>query len=306
MAIDFNKLEMPKADSPIFGGAAPQTPQLSLADATREAATARARTLAAQGAPADQIIPQATQQISAGKMADRQAQFQTAQTQAQLAEQQRQMAEREDLFRRAVQVEEENDKNIAALSAMDSGISASLFYDNLKFREDEIGRTLFNERQLVDWAVLKSKNAEDFANYEQISMQALEKKQQTLRVAYLRIQDALDKEFKKDEQLRDQKLTRLLTTAKAELEKKQRAAEAKARNTSSMWQVGGQIVGTIAGAVLGAGTPVGAAGGGFIGSAIGSGLGSIAGAGQGNKQNTVSGSDRDSVFSDLRKEYNIK
>jgi hypothetical protein len=193
-------------------------------------------------------------------------------------------------------------------------MSASLFYDNLKFREDEIGRTMFNERQLVDWAVLKAKNAEEFANYEQISLQALEKKQQTLRIAYLRIQDALDKEYKKEEQLRDQKLTRLLTVAEAELAKKQRAADAKARNVSSMWQVGGQIVGGFIGAAVGVAATVGTAGAAAptiaatttAGMALGGGLGSVAGAGQGNKYNSIDQSEKDTIFSDLRKEYNLK
>lgn len=334
MAIDYDKLNMPTKDTPIFSQR-PATPSLNIDQATREAATQRMRSSLAGVTPTQakqpgvaesaiqQVVPQATAQVSQGRMEQRKVDFTQAQAQQSLAEQQRQGEAREELFRRAVQIEDENEQNIKALSSMDSGIAATLFYDNLKFREDELGRTTFNERQLADWAALKSKNQEEFASYEQTMYQALERRQQTLRVAYSRVKTALEQEYLKDEAVRDQELIRTLTIAKANLEKKQREAEARAANTVSLFSTIGNVVGTIVGGIIGGvagaaagavggagigaapGAAMGAAGGAAAGGALGKGLGTMAGSAVAGSPG-VSDASRDDTLRELRTKYGLE
>jgi hypothetical protein len=309
MAIDYSKLKMPTADTPIFGAA-----PLSMEQAAREAATQQARQAAASVTPeqarrpgevVSQIVPRATQAISSARMQDRSSQFQQFEGTRQLQEAERQSEAREELFQRAIQIENENENNIRALSNMDSGMAAQLFYDNLKFKEDELGRTLMNDRQLADWAALKAKSQEDFANFEQISLNALDKKIQTVKVAYARIQQALEQQFQKDESLRDQELVKLLSTAKSALEKKAAQAQAKAANNISMWGAIGTGLGAVIGGVVGTVVlpGVGTTAGAMAGSALGGGAATLI---TSQTQGRPSISGKEDVYSRLRDRYNIR
>jgi hypothetical protein len=303
MASIFDKANMPGRDQPIFGSA-PASPAPSFEKAAREQAVLQTRQAAATAplqasdeAILGQAIPGAVAQVSQARQADRGQAFEAEMAARRQSESERQLQSREELFKRAMAIEEETQNNIKALTAIDAQVANEIFHSNLQFKKDELGRTLFNERQLADWAATKSRNQEELANYEQMSYHALEMRQQCLRVAQNRIQQALTQEFQKEQQARDQELMTLLQEAKAKLAEKQRKAQADAANKIGLWGAIGKITGGLTGLLI-AGKE-----GAIAGASIGEGVGTI-GAARGIDTEAVS-RDRDEVFSPLRSRYNL-
>lgn len=166
----------------------------------------------------------------------------------------------------------------------------ALFDNQMTFRKDDLGRTLFNERQLADWAILKAKNSEELANYEQMVTQASQRRMTLLKAAEAKIRQELQQIEMKSEQELDQGLKQRLYLAKAKLEEKLRREKAEAASRAAMWQAGGTILG-IGAAALGAAAVVGTGGAALpivlaaagAGGAVGGGLGASAGAATASK-----------------------
>jgi hypothetical protein len=159
------------------------------------------------------------------------------------------------------------------LGQLDASLKRDLFDSQLNFREDELGRTLFNDRQLLDYKLASAKSDEDLLNYEQNVKQLSDRKMQMLKAAHAKVMQEMENAFSKSEQELDQASKEKLYRAKAELEKKMAKEKAKAANRAAMFSAAGSVIGAVAGSIVpGLGTAVGA----MAGAAIGSGLGSVA------------------------------
>lgn len=163
------------------------------------------------------------------------------------------------------------------LSSKNRELKDALFDNEMKFQQDELGRTAWNERQLLDWKVTQAKSQQELAEYEQEVQQMHEKRTTLLKTAQAKIKQVLANGFDENEQKLNNAQTIRLTEAKLALDKKiaQEKAEKAASNALLVgaFTVLGTAVGAVVGAVGGAG--VGAAPGAMAGGAIGAGVGNM-------------------------------
>ena len=129
------------------------------------------------------------------------------------------------------------------LEQLDANLKRDLLDDTLKFQEDDLGRTLFNERQLLDYKIATAKDDNALLDYEQQVTQESRRRMAMLEVSYAKVRQALQQEFEKGEQDLDQAQRQRLIEAKNALEKKMQAEKNKARNRASMFSAGGAIAG---------------------------------------------------------------
>jgi hypothetical protein len=144
-----------------------------------------------------------------------------------------------------------------------------LFDSSLRFEQDELGRTVFNERQLLDYAVTHAKDVEAMQNYEQAISQLSERKLRLMQVAQQKIQQELINANTAEQSALNQEAKLALARAQSAAKEKAAKEKAKAQNRASMWSALGGIAGAALGSFAG---PGGAA----LGYSIGSGLGGVA------------------------------
>jgi hypothetical protein len=175
----------------------------------------------------------------------------------------------QQLRQRALGLQTKDRELQSKIYSLNSALAGQLFEDQMKFQKDELGRSVWQTRQLVDWAVSKAKSDEDLAGFEQKLSQEYKRKMQVLQTAHNKIIQALQQEFLSGEQEKDQALRAELTKAQAELKKKMNKQQNDAKMWSSIITAGGTIAGGIAGSFI---PVVGTAGG----AALGGGLASAA------------------------------
>lgn len=218
---------------------------------------------------------QAEQQMSNRDIAQRQRNGELRQNDAQLRQAKKLQAEDIASQRRMQQTGIEFNNNISFLTRKQREDLASLgrlvkqqvFDSRLQFGADERGRKFSNARQLADYAVSSSRDRQELGDRLREMQQAYEKEQILFDAVNKKIVQAIELEYKKKEQARDQALIQQLAEMRraAEAEQRRRAAKAQAINSII---VGGA---TVAGAIYGGGAP-GAAAGAAAGQAISGGL----------------------------------
>lgn len=161
-----------------------------------------------------------------------------------------------------------------SLAALGMTTKQQLFDASLQFEQDELGRTIFNERQLLDYAISKAKDVEDLQNYEQTVSQMSERRLRLLQAAQNKIQQELQQAYAMEENELSQEHKLGLARAKAALEAKIQKEKADASNRAAMFNGIFTIAGGIAGAVIAG--PGGYAAGALAGSTIGGGIGTLA------------------------------
>lgn len=264
---------------------------------------------AVQAAKPAQATTQVAQQVgtaqaqAAGQQTQQLAQ-QVARTQAQIGQQVVQEQGRSLEAERALtenRLAEQKLRDTQRLTQLSEKAKKEMLDDRLRFERDEMGRLLLNERQLADFAVGKARNAEEFANYQQASTQAYQRKEQAFRTASARIEAELKRAYQLDKQYQDQlsaattkgmvsgadqarakkqaDLIVDLEMKKMILEDSLRETQAQKANSAARNSAIMSTVFTVAGAVVGGyfGGAGGAAAGGAAGGAIGSGLGGLTG-----------------------------
>lgn len=238
------------AGAPASGSGQPGT-------SIREVQAAGAQQAAASGQIANQAAQQTAQQVTqAGQLVA----AESGRAQAEATGQQK------------LDLATQSRMNEEALSGLGRDVKQKLMDERMQFRTDESGRKLMNEYQLADWAVLKSKNAEELKGRMQKMELAHKRKMQLLEVAHQRIVDAIEYEAKKGMQDRDQKTQMELYKYKAELEAKMRREAADQANKMGMYTAVSTIGGAVAGGLVGG--PAGAATGASLGGAAGAGVAS--------------------------------
>ena len=159
------------------------------------------------------------------------------------------------------------------LTALGMTTKQDLFDSTMRFEQDELGRTIFNERQLLDYAITHAKKIEDFQNYEQAISQMSERRMRLMQVAQAKLEQALKQAFTAEQTELSQEAKLGLARAKSAIEEKLKREKANAQNRASMWSA---IGGTAAAAAVIIGT--GGAGAAYAPAAYaaGSGLGGLA------------------------------
>ena len=156
------------------------------------------------------------------------------------------------------------------LAQLNQKVKAELIDKQTQFAKDAMGRTLFNDRQMMDLAVYKAKSANDLASYEQSVQEQTQKRLAMLTQAHAVITDAMQNGAAAWNQAMDDKLKQQLAQQQQAIELKIKQAQARANANAGMFSAAGEIVGGIVGAVVG-GAP-----GAVAGASLGGGVGRIA------------------------------
>lgn len=209
------------------------------------------------------------------------AKGQTDQVQlGQLGLQESGRAQREQLGQGTLNLQKEQAQHEDTLSRMGENIKQELYNKQMSFQRDQLGQSQLNDRQLADWAVVKSKNAEEFKDYAQYAQQQEQRQSQVMNMAMKKVEEALRTGYLSEKGKLDFEQKKLLMRLNAEAKKNQQKKEAAARNKAAMWQAGGMILGAAAGSFIpGAGTAAGAA----MGASVGGGVGQVAGSLEGGE-----------------------
>lgn len=224
------------------------------------------------GAAAQNLAATQTQQAGAINLqAAQQGQAQQQQI-GQLAVQGQARQQRQAGFEQQIRLDKDQNVFANQLNGIDSRAKNLLLDDQLEFKQDQAGQTLMNQRQRADWVLSNAKNVEEMQNYMQAEEQAYKKELILLESSYNRISTVLDRGYIKEGQALDNAQKKKLLLHKQSLEKAFDKKQNEARNRSSMWKTGGQIIGGIAAGVATGGNPVAI----MAGAQLGGGLGEVA------------------------------
>lgn len=219
--------------------------------------------IAQAGAEAVQQQAQAVQRAQQTQLQLQQGQMREEQAKAQLGQ-------REVLNQRRASLNQSLRKAEDTLTKLGMTTKQQLFDASLQFEQDELGRTIFNERQLLDYAVTHAKDVEAVQDYEQAISQMSERRMRLMQVAQQKIEMELRQAYAAEQSSLNQEAKLALTKAAAAMKEKMAKEKANAQNRGTMWAA----IGGIGGAAIGAyfGGPAGAQ----LGYSIGSGTGAIA------------------------------
>lgn len=244
-----------------LGGAQPLGQPMGI----RQVQQLGAQATAAQAQPILQVQQQAQQQ--AAKL-------------GQLSLEEKQQQIQKQLQERQFNIQRGQREMESQLGTLNKELKQRLLDDQVSFQKDELGRTLFNERQLLDYKLATAKSGVEIRELEQKMRQTSQRKLQMLKTAQAKLIQGLGQEFQKGQQELDQEQRKRLIQAKVEIDKKIAREQANARNRGSMFSAIGTLAGVAIGAALvasGAGAPAGAAilQGAMVGGSVGGGAGSI-------------------------------
>jgi hypothetical protein len=268
----------------IFGQLSQNVPQAidSMASVQSAKNTRQTRATALQGALGGTLSSGAVGQLAGATVSEQgtlanKATTQKQQVVGQLADQalQGNAIDRKAAFQqRKIQIDNQTRSSVEQLRTLDNTMATRFFDEQLKFQKDEIGRTVFTEQQLMDYAVMKFKRDEDFSNYKQSASQMSDRRMQLLKAAHMRIDQTLKQTYETDQQAAQQEQTARLVKAKADIQRKIEEQANSNAERGVMFSALGTIVGAVAGSVVpGVGTAIGATVGAAIGGAAGSALG---------------------------------
>lgn len=182
---------------------------------------------------------------------------------------------------RKIQIGEQTRTAVEQLRVLDNGLAKKLFDDQMDFAKDEIGRTVFTEHQLMDYATLKFKRDEDFQDYRQSVSQMSERRTYLLKAASKRIEQTLLQTYEVDQQEANQELQARLIKAKADIQQKIAEQAAANEERGAMWGTIGTVGGVVVGVVAAVAVTVSTAGTGAVAAASLIAAGASAGGGLG-------------------------
>lgn len=251
----------------------------SIADGMQAARTTQLQAAIAGMAPGQLGTTQTAQQLGAQQAQMSGAiQVQTAQKNSQQLAQVGQMALQEDklkknqeLFTRQQAIAQRGRALTNELASLDNNLKDQLLDQQLSFKQDEFGRTLWNERQLADFAVLQAKTQADLDKFEQMVDQQSRRRLQIMQAAQAKLKQVLEQNFLREGQELDQSTRMQIAKMKQAAEAKIRKEKARRANRGAMLQG----VFAVAGAAIGTFSPLGPGTGTVVGAQVGSGVGQI-------------------------------
>ena len=186
--------------------------------------------IAAAGAEAVQTQAKAQQAAQA-------QQAQLAAGQAELGMQRQARARQEELQIRKTALNNSVRNAEQALANLGMTTKQQLFDASLQFEQDELGRTLFNERQLLDYAATHARDIEDLQNYEQTISQMSERRLRLMQVAQQKIEQALTQAYQAEQSALNQEAKLALGRMAQQAKEKIAKEKADAANRSNIWGV---------------------------------------------------------------------
>lgn len=222
---------------------------LQLQQAVAKAPTGAAIAPAAQQTAAAATAQTGQQQAEAAQQMIRQA---GQVGQLQLGEQQ--LAAQQKIAQQQQAARQQEIDSAERLGRLDLAAKQELYDKELEFKKDEAGRTLFNERQLADYAIRNARSEEEYKKYAQDAQLLAKRDLEATEIAFSLVMEDLKQRWSLAEQQRDQaakeEIARIEAEARAAMERKR----ARAANSAAMWQAGGQILTVAATAAVIAGT----------------------------------------------------
>lgn len=248
---------------------------IQLQQAVAKAPTPAAITPVAQQTAAAATAQAGQQQVEAAKQMVQQAgQFGELKAGEQQMAAQQQIAQAEQVAR------QQEMTNVERLGRLDMAAKKELYDSEIQFKKDEAGRTLFNERQLIDYAARNARSEEEYRNYAQRAEILNKRKLQAMETAYRIIEEDLRQQFALAEQRKDQAAKERIAQIRRDIQARVAREKNRAANRAAMWQAGGMIVGAAAGVAAApftagtinpvTGAMIGAQMGGAVGGLVGS------------------------------------
>jgi hypothetical protein len=215
-------------------------------------------------------------QASAIQLGAQQKTQQSAVVAGQQAMVQDKIQKQQELFTRSQALSQKNRYLENELARISQSAKDKLLDQQLSFKRDELGRTVWNERQLADYKIATAKDEEDFLNYRQEASNLSERRMKMLTMAQRKLEQILEQGYISTNQKLDQASRLKIAENLAELKRKQARESARQSSNMGMWAGAGTVVGAVAGAVIAG--PGGYAAGAAVGAQIGQGVGTAAGA----------------------------
>lgn len=224
---------------------------------------------------AQQMGAQQAQQAGQIQLGAQQKNIAQAQQVGQMGLQQMGRQERQVGAQQQLQLNDQQRKFADEISKLDTRYKNQLLDDQLVFRKDEANRTLFNDRQLLDFAASKARSREEFLTYQQGVQNVLKKEIYMLEAAQNKIIQSLQQDFTRSETKLNRehkaKLKKLVENMQKEIERKKK----EAKNKAAIWSGVGQIIGGAAAAYASGGNLAAAQAGAKAGESGGMVLGSL-------------------------------
>jgi hypothetical protein len=215
-------------------------------------------------------------QASAIQLGAQQKTQQSAVVAGQQAIVQDKIQKQQELFTRSQALSQKNRYLENELARISQSAKDKLLDQQLSFKRDELGRTIWNERQLADYKIATAKDEEDFRNYQQEASNLSERRMKMLQMAQRKLEQVLEQGYISTNQKLDQASRLKIVETVAALKRKQARESARQSSNMGMWAGAGTVVGAVAGAMIAG--PTGYAAGAAVGAQIGQGVGTAAGA----------------------------
>jgi len=215
-------------------------------------------------------------QASAIQLGAQQKTQQSAVVAGQQAMVQDKIQKQQELFTRSQALSQKNRYLENELARISQSAKDKLLDQQLSFKRDELGRTVWNERQLADYKIATAKDEEDFRNYQQEASNLSERRMKMLTMAQKKLEQILEQGYISTNQKLDQASRLKIVETVAALKRKQARESARQSSNMGMWAGAGTVVGAVAGAMIAG--PGGYAAGAAVGAQIGQGVGTAAGA----------------------------
>ena len=215
-------------------------------------------------------------QASAIQLGAQQKTQQSAVVAGQQAIVQDKIQKQQELFTRSQALSQKNRYLENELARISQSAKDKLLDQQLSFKRDELGRTIWNERQLADYKIATAKDEEDFRNYQQEASNLSERRMKMLTMAQRKLEQVLEQGYISTNQKLDQASRLKIVETVAALKRKQARESARQSSNMGMWAGAGTVVGAVAGAMIAG--PGGYAAGAAVGAQIGQGVGTAAGA----------------------------
>jgi hypothetical protein len=211
-------------------------------DIQLQQAVAKAPVGAATAPAAQQTAAAATEQAGQQQVEAAKQMVQQAGQVGQLQLGEQQMGAQQQVAQAQQAARQQEINNAERLGRLDMSAKKELIDSQLQFQKDEAGRTLFNQRQLVDYAAQNARSEEDYKNYAQQADQLNKRKLQTMDTAYKIIEEDLSQRFRVAEQRKDQAAQQQIMEIRAEIERQKQRAAARAANSAAMWSSGATAI----------------------------------------------------------------
>jgi hypothetical protein len=209
-------------------------------------------------------------QASAIQLGAQQKTQQSAVVAGQQAMVQDKIQKQQELFTRSQALSQKNRYLENELARISQSAKDKLLDQQLSFKRDELGRTVWNERQLADYKIATAKDEEDFRNYQQEASNLSERRMKMLQMAQRKLEQVLEQGYISTNQKLDQASRLKIVETVAALKRKQARESARQSSNMAMWSGAGTIIGTIAGIP---GGPSGMIAGAQIGQGVGTAVG---------------------------------